>query len=366
MNNPKRLLSVDTLRGFDMVLISGGGAFIERLEGVTGIGWIDAVARQLKHPAWNGFTFYDFIFPLFLFTAGIALSYSIRSGLEKGLSKKALYKKALRRTIILIILGILDKNIPLDIFDPAHIRYGTVLGRIGIATLATTFLFLNFRVQSLFIWVGGILIMYCAALLLVPVPGYGAGDLSFEGNLVGWFDRTFMPGRLLQKTYDENALLTQFPAMCLTILGAVAGTVLQSKNTDNKKLLQLYSMSAAGIALGLLWSSFFPINKHLWSSSFILLTAGMAFAFLATFYWVIDVQGIKKWTFFFKVIGMNALVIYLMVRFVDFDFSSKLLFSGFYGHLADKWHPACNALGSLALQWIILYILYRKKIFVKV
>jgi predicted acyltransferase len=175
-----------------------------------------------------------------------------------------------------------------------------------------------------------------------------------------------MPGRLLQKTYDENALLTQFPAMCLTILGAVAGNVLQSKNTDQKKLLQLYGMSAAGIALGLLWGTFFAINKHLWSSSFILLTAGMAFAFLATFYWVIDVQGVKKWAFFFKVIGMNALVIYLMVRFVDFDYSSKLLFSGFYGHLADQWHPACNALGSLALQWIVLYILYRKKIFVKV
>lgn len=366
MENQKRLLSVDALRGFDMLLISGGGAALVKLKGTTGLAWVDEMARQLKHPAWNGFTFYDFIFPLFLFTAGIALAYSLQSGLKRGMNKNELYRKAFRRFIILFILGILDKNIPLNIFDPGQIRYGTVLGRIGVATLITTFLYLNFSARQRLLWVGGVLVVYCAALFLIPVPGYGAGDLSFEGNLVGWFDRTFMPGRLLQKTYDENALLTQLPAHCLTVLGAFAGDILQMKKLEYKKLQYLGISGIAGIALGLLWSTFFPINKHLWSSSFILLTGGMAFLFLALFYWTIDILGYRKWAFFFKVIGMNSLVIYLGMRFIDFDHSSKLIFGGWYMHVAEKWHPALNALGSLILVWLLLYFLYRKKIFVKV
>lgn len=366
MENKKRLLSVDALRGFDMLLISGGGVALERLRGTTGLAWVDEIGRQLTHPKWNGFTFYDFIFPLFLFTAGIALSYSIQSGLKRGMSKADLYKKAFRRFIILFILGVLDKNIPLNVFDPGQIRFGTVLGRIGFATLITTFLYLNFNSRQRFYWVAGILIAYCAALFLIPVPGYGAGDLSFEGNLVGWFDRTFMPGRLLQKTYDENALLTQLPALCLTVLGAFGGDVLRKEITEYKKLLYLVISGLTCLSLGLLWSTFFPINKHLWTSSFILLTGGMAFLFLALFYWTIDILGYRKWAFFFKVIGMNSLVIYLGMRFIDFDYSSRLLFGGWYMHVAEKYQPALNALGSLILVWLLLYFLYRKKIFVRV
>lgn len=361
-----RLLSIDTLRGFDMLLISGGGAFIEHLKGVTGQGWVDAAADQLTHPKWWGFTFYDFIFPLFLFTAGVSLSFSIRSGIKKGLTKKELYKKAFTRFLILFLLGVLDKNIPLDIFNPADIRYGTVLGRIGFATLITTFLYVNLTEGKRLIWVAVALSVYCAALFLVPVPGYGAGDLSFEGNLVGWFDRTFMPGRLLQKTYDENALLTQIPAHCLTVLGAFAGDLLQKIWPENKKVLMLLLSGTICIIAGLIWAQWLPLNKHLWSSSFILVTAGMAFLFLATFYWIIDVQGWRKWTFFFKVIGMNSLVIYLSYRFFDYGYTSSLLFEGYYKYAPEGWHRSLNDLGGLALAWTFLYILYKKKIFVKI
>jgi len=360
-----RLLSVDALRGFDMLLIAGGGTFIVRLKGTTGLPWIDWLADQLTHPAWHGFTFYDFIFPLFLFTAGIALSYSIQSGLRKGMSKTALYRKAFTRFLILFLLGILDKNIPLDIFDPGNIRYGTVLGRIGVASFLTTLLYLNVSFRKRLFFVGGILLAYWAALLLIPVPGYGAGDLSYEGNLVGWIDRNFMPGRLLQKTYDESALITQFPAMCLTVFGAAAGDILQAHKAGGRKVITLLAFGVPAVLIGLLWGQVFPINKHLWSSSFILLTGGMAFLFLAAFYWIIDVKGFRNWTFFFKVIGMNSLVIYLLVRFVDFDYTSKLLFSGFYSYLPDQFEPACNALGSLLLVWLVLYVLYRHRIFVK-
>ncbi|WP_247235435.1 acyltransferase family protein [Telluribacter sp. SYSU D00476] len=360
---PARLESLDALRGFDMLMIAGGGAFISLLHGKTGLPWVDALAEQFEHPAWHGFTFYDFIFPLFLFMAGVSLSYSLSSGVARGLSKSTLYSKVAKRMLILILLGILDKNAPIDLFDPAGIRYGSVLGRIGMATFFATLLYLNISLRQRLWTVGGILLAYYAALFLIPVPGYGAGNLTFEGNLVGWIDRNVMPGRLLQKTYDELALTTQLPAFCLTILGSVAGDFLRR---DSAPLKNLILFGLGGVALGLLWDLHLPINKHLWSSSFILLTAGMAFLMLALFYWIIDIRGYTRWAFFFKVIGMNSLTIYLAYRFIDFGKTSRLLFEGLYKHLAEPWHEVANALGALALVWLFLYFLYRHRIFLKV
>jgi predicted acyltransferase len=361
-----RLASLDALRGFDMLMISGGGAFISLMGGKTSLAFVDAVAAQFHHPDWNGFTFYDFIFPLFLFLAGTSLSFSLQSGLSRGIAKSELIQKVFKRMLILFVLGVLDKNAPVDIFDPAHIRYGTVLGRIGIATFIVTLLYLHFSWKQLLYIALGTLVLYFAALMVIPAPGFSAGDLTFEGNLAGWFDRTFMPGRLKQTTYDELALSTQLSATCLTIFGCLAGDLLQKSSSPNQKLNHLSIMGVAGIAVGLLWSLIFPLNKHLWSSSFIMLTAGMAFLLVVLFYWIIDLKGYTRWAFFFKVIGMNSLVIYLACRFVSFQESSRLLFAGIYGHTAEKWHEVFNALGGLVLVWLVLYVMYRHKIFVKV
>ena len=366
VSNLKRLASMDALRGFDMLMISGGGSFIYLLGGKTGIDAVDAVSAQFVHPEWHGFTFYDFIFPLFLFLAGTSLSFSLTGGLAKGISRSELLSKTFKRMLILIALGILDKNAPIDLFDPANIRYGSVLGRIGLATFVGAILYMNFTFATR-IWIAVFtLLLYYVALITIPVPGYGAGDLSFEGNLVGWFDRNFMPGKLKQGTYDELALLTQFPAICLTLFGTVAGDILLRDQAAGVKLKRLLLCGLIGIVAGLTWNLLFPINKHLWSSSFIMLTSGMAFTLLAIFYWIIDVKGYKKWAFFFQVIGMNSLVIYLAVRFIDFNASSKLLFEGFYKYAPEKWHEVFNALGGFVIVWFFLYFLYRHKIFVKV
>ena len=365
LTTSKRLLSVDALRGFDMLLIAGGGTFIVHLNGKTGLDWVDMLSNQLTHPPWNGFTFYDFIMPLFLFISGVSLSFSIRKSERLGLAKTIIYKKAFKRLVILICLGIIYKNAPVPFFEPSQIRYSSVLGRIGIATFFTTLLFVNYHWAQRLYWVGGILLAYFAALFLIPVPGYGAGDLSFEGNLVGWFDRTFMPGILRQVTYDELALLTQLPALCLTVLGAWAGEILQD-GKPLKQTLKLSIIGFTGIALGLLWGLYFPINKHLWTSSFILLTAGMDFIFLAFFYWIIDVKGFTKWAFFFKVIGMNSLLIYYAYRFIDFNYTSSLLFGGIYSVTPEIWHEVFQSIGAVVLVWVFLYVMYRNKMFLKV
>lgn len=363
----RRLLSIDTLRGFDMLMIAGAGAFISLLHGKTGWGWVDAVALQFEHPAWNGFTFYDFIFPLFLFIAGLSLPFSLNKGLELGMNKSEVYRKAFKRMLILMALGILYKNAPIPFLEWSKIRVVSVLGRIGFAGFITTVLYLNFGFQKRIFWVAGLLLFYYAALFLIPVPGYGAGDLSFEGNLTGWIDRTFLPGRLHQVTYDELGLFTQMPALCLTILGSLAGDMLRRANdTDYKKLTNLAIAGVICLVIAGIWSLHFPINKHLWTSSFIMLTGGMAFLTFALFYWVIDILQLRGWTFFFVVIGMNSLTIYLAYRLINFGYTSRLLFEGLYIHTAEKWHPVFQSLGALGLVWVFLYILYRLKIFVKV
>lgn len=366
-SSSQRLLSLDTLRGFDMLLIAGGGTFIVRLKGKTGLNWVDTIADQLTHPAWHGFTFYDFIFPLFLFIAGVSVVYSLESGLARGIPKETLLKKVFKRMIILFLLGIIDKNIPTDVFNPSNIRFGTVLSRIGIATFFAALFYLYLNPRQRFIGVVSILLLYYGALFLIPVPGYGAGDISFEGNLVGWFDRTFMPGRLLQGTYDENALLTQFPAMCLSILGTFTALKLrETETTEKSKVIWLLGVGALSIVIGLIWSLHFPINKHLWSSSFICVTAGMAFISLALFYYIIEILRWRRWTFFFKVIGLNSIAIYLIYRFIDFERTAWMLFGGLYQSLDEKWHNVFNAIGALILIWWLMYFLYKRKIFFKV
>ena len=362
-----RFLSIDTLRGFDMLMIAGAGAFISSLHGKTGWAWVDSLALQFEHPSWNGFTFYDFIMPLFLFIAGLSLPFSLNKGMALGLTKGDLYRKAFKRMLILIAFGILYKNAPIPFLEPSKIRFVSVLGRIGFAGFVATILYLNFNSYKRILWIGGLLLFYYAALFLVPVPGYGAGDLSFEGNLTGWIDRTFLPGRLLQGTYDELGLFTQLPALCLTVMGTLAGDSLRrTDETDYRKLARLAIAGIICLAIAALWSLHFPINKHLWTSSFIMLTGGMALLTLALFYWVIDIQKIRGWTFFFMVIGMNSLMIYLAYRLIDFGFTSRLLFEGFYIHTTEKWHPVFESLGALAIVWVFLYVLYRLKIFVKI
>jgi predicted acyltransferase len=269
--------------------------------------------------------------------------------------------------LILIALGILDKNAPTPYFDWSQIRFVGVLQRIGFAGFIVTILYLNFNSRARIIWFVGLLLFYYAAMFLIPVPGYGSGDLSMEGNLHGWIDRHFLPGRLLQKIYDENGLFTQIPALCLTLLGTLASDILRMEALPDKtKLRYLVISGTVSLGIGLIWGLHFPINKHLWTSSFIMLTGGMALLSFSLLYWIIDILQYRRWTFFFIVIGMNSLTIYLAYRFIDFGHTSKLLFEGLYSAAPEEWHPVFQSLGALIIVWVFLYALYRRKIFIKI
>jgi predicted acyltransferase len=364
---PGRLLSLDALRGFDMLMIIGGGHLIQKVSNLNDWGWLDWLAGQMDHTRWHGFTFYDLIFPLFLFISGVSLAYSLVSQVNKGKPKNEIYLHAFRRMLILMFLGILYKNQPLH-FDCGQIRYVSVLGRIGFTGFCVTLIVLNTKnFQQRLYWVLGLLVTYWAAMMFIPVPGFGAGNLTLEGNLAGFVDRALMPGKMIQGIFDENGFFEHIPATALVLIGALTGEFLRSpKFTDNKKVVLLALAGIVAIGLGMLWGLHFPINKRLWSSSFILATSGGCLVLLSLFYLIIDVFGYKKWAFFLVVIGLNSIVAYLAGKFINYSYTADYLLNGFYQISSEPVQHLIRELGVLTLEWLLLFFLYKKRIFAKI
>ncbi|UFH54902.1 acyltransferase family protein [Spirosoma sp. KNUC1025] len=363
----RRLLSLDTLRGFDMFWIMGGEEIFHALAKTTGWAWAIFMADQFTHVDWNGFRPYDCIFPLFLFLAGVSTPYSLGSRLAKGDSRALLARKVITRGLILVLLGIVYNN-GLFVKSIAEMRFGSVLGRIGLAGMFAQLIYLYVQNERIRYGIfAGILLGYWALLMLVPVPGYGAGNLTMEGSLVGYVDRLFMPGRLYKVVHDPEGLLSTLPAIGTGLLGVFAGSILRQHGVrDSRKLQQLVIAGVACVALGWLWNLAFPINKNLWTSSFVLVAGGWSLLILSLFYWIIDMQNVRGWTFFFVIIGMNSILIYLAERFIDFEYTTHFLFSGLL-HLFNEPVQAVGAvIAFLAVKWAFLYFLYKKNTFLRV
>lgn len=364
----KRLESLDALRGFDMLLIIGGTSLITSF--INAMQWdsLSWLTDQFRHVPWHGITFEDVIFPLFLFMVGVSMVYSVSSSQKKGLSKKKIYLKAFKRMILLSVLGIIYKNRPLH-FDWGEIRYVSVLGRIGVTGFLATLILLNTNTwRDIVYWLTGILIFYWLALLFIPVPGYGAGDLSMEGNMATHINSIIVPGRMVSGNgiYDENGFIQHIPATGLVLMGTLAASILRNQWLESRKIIGLIGAGVIAIIIGVLWNFHFPINKHLWSSSFILVSGGISFLFMALFYGVIDVWGFKKWAFPFKVIGLNSIFIYMASGLIDFGYTSRYLLNGFILMSGEDWQRFIIQLGVLLLEFGVLYFMYRKRIFIKV
>jgi predicted acyltransferase len=363
-----RLYSLDALRGFDMLWITGGQKLIFAFATVTGWPAFVWMNEQMHHVDWNGFAFYDMIFPLFLFLAGVSMPYSFASRKSRGATKKQIFLHALKRMVILVILGMLVNRI-LEL-NPENLRFASVLGRIGVAWFAAAMIVLNTRIKWQVVWFWGLLIIYCLLMLLVPVPGYGAGVLTPEGNLSGFIDRLLMPGTLYMGVMDPEGILSTIPAVSTALLGVFAGHLLrlETKSLSGiKKALIIIIAGVAGLLLGKLWGLFFPINKNLWTSSFVLYAGGWSLILLGIFYLVIDVWRLRKWAFFFAVIGMNSITIYvLQFRILKFDLIRDFFLKGISDLSPATLQPFISALGYIAVVWLFLWFLYRKKIFLKV
>jgi len=362
----QRLYSLDALRGFDMFWIMGAEEVFHSIAKATGAPFWETIANELTHPAWNGFHFYDLIFPLFLFMAGVATPFSVGRELEKGKSRNELVLRVIKRGLILVLLGFIANN-GLVIKPISQLRFGSVLGRIGLAYMIANIIYLFTKQRGQMIWFWLLLVGYWLLLKFTSAPGYPPGDLSMEGNFASYIDRHLIPGKLYLGIHDPEGLVSCIPAVSTGLLGIVAGNFLKLSNIDGqKKALYLFISGVVFIGLAHLWDLDFPINKNLWSSSFVLNAGGYSLVLLGIFYYIIDVKGYKKWAFFFKVIGMNSILIYMSGHFIDWGYTTNGFFQWVGQLIGNPYNAVAMAILYVLVKWLFLYFLYKRNIFLRV
>lgn len=361
-----RLMSIDALRGFDMFWIVGGDVAVKAWALWAGWPPPDLVETQLEHVPWEGFRFYDLIFPLFLFLVGVVIPFSLAGQRARGASSAQMHLRILRRTALLFALGLLANGVLQ--FDWGNLRVAGVLQRIAVCYGCAALIVLHTGVRGQAVVAAALLLGYWALLALVPAPGGVAGDYSIEGNLAGYIDRHYLPGKILQRYYgygDNEGLLSTIPAVATPLLGALAGQWLRSGRPASVRLLGLTLAGVASLVVGTAWGTVFPVIKNLWTSSFVLVAGGWSLLLLALFHGVIDVLGWRRWAFFFTVIGANAITIYIVRRFLDFPNVAKFFFGGAIRH-SGSFEPVALPLAVLLVEWLFLLFLYRKGWFLRV
>ena len=365
----QRLMSLDALRGANMFFIMGGSGLLCALAAFWPHSAIwQWIASQMHHVKWDGFAQHDMIFPTFLLIAGIAFPFSLAKQRVNGKSNGQIFCKVLWRAAVLVLLGILVNN--KVCLDFANLRYASVLGHIGLAWMFAAILTMAFGTKTRFVLFAAILVGYWLLLKNVGAPDApeGAGVYSMEGCLVGYIDRMYCPGRLHLGIHDPEGLLSLIPAIGTALLGTLVGDGLRSGGVENggvKKTIWLAIIGAALITVGWYWGKFFPINKNLWTSSFVCFAGGIGIASLAVFYFIIDVLRFRCWAFFFVVIGMNSITIYLAPKFglqtaVDFLTADPV------ARLPEAYRELGGSVAYIAIAWAFLYFLYRRNIFLKV
>ncbi|MCP4314371.1 MAG: DUF5009 domain-containing protein [Bacteroidetes bacterium] len=361
----KRLISLDALRGFTiaaMVIVNDPGS-------------LSHIYRPLGHAKWNGCTITDLIFPFFLFMVGISITLAYSRRLDANVPVKSLYRKIIIRSANIYLWGIFLWLWPE--FDFGAIRWVGVLPRIAIVFLVCAILFLNTSWKQQVKIGAVILILYWIVVAYIPIPGLGKPDLSVAGqNWANYLDSIILPGVLYRETWDPEGFLSTFPAIATGIAGMLIGKVYLSVKDENKKLVWLYFAGFTMFLAGGFWNWFFPINKHIWTSSYVLYSAGLGTLGLATCILVVDIWGFTKWTFLGRVYGANAITSYVMAGMLTLVFYS-IKFGG--SSLNALWMEALTGIGFdpkfASMLYAIIYmliifvpalILYRKKIFIKI
>lgn len=360
---PSRLTSLDVFRGVTiaaMILVNYPGSG-------------DFIYAPLEHAEWNGLTPTDLIFPFFLFIVGVSITLSFTKTLEKGAPKSELHRKIIFRTLKIFAVGLFLSILPS--FDIFNIRITGVLQRISIVFLVCSFLFLNTSRKTQ-VWIGAIaLIAYWLAMTLIPTPGVGEVMLDRGVNLAAWVDSILLPGRMWQGTWDPEGILTTVPSIVTGICGLLAGHLLLSNRPSHEKVILLMVVGFASVGAGYVWGFAFPLNKNLWSSSYVLVTAGLASLVLGALYYIVDVRkhitGTKPWLVF----GSNAIAIYFISDVISYIF--YLIPIG-QGPLNEQFMMAITGLGFspkfvsmlyafifVCINFAIGWILYVKRVFIK-
>ena len=359
-----RIMAVDALRGFDMFWIVGGGELVRSAIRLF-VNPIPApIEHQFQHVSWEGFAAWDLIMPLFLFIAGTSMPLAYARRIERGQTRWDLYRHMVRRVLILWVLGMIAQGHLLG-FNPAKIHfYSNTLQAIASGYLIATIIILNVGVLGQAISILVLLAVFWAAMVFVPVPGYGAGLLTSEGNLAMYVD-TVILGRFRDGT-PYTWILSSLTFGATVLLGVMSGHILRADRSPRTKALWLLCAGIAGVVLGRLTGIWFPIIKHIWTSSMVLYAAGWSFLLLALFYWVIDVLQYRRWAFGFVVIGMNAIIAYFAGEMFSAGGAEQYMFGEEAAHKIPVPAAFCIAAIVFGLFWLALYLMYRKKIFIRI
>jgi len=366
-----RLLSLDVFRGITiagMILVNNPGTW-------------EAIYPPLRHAQWHGWTPTDLIFPFFLFIVGVAMTYSLGQRLGRGVPKRKLYLKVIRRTLIIFGLGLFMAAFPF--FELSTLRIPGVLQRIALCYFFGSLIMLNTGTRGQAITTVILLMGYWALMKLVPVPGIGAGSLEPGANLAAYIDNSLLHGHLWQvtRTWDPEGILSTIPAIATTLCGVLVGHWLRSPRNPYERVSGLFVMGNVGLVLGTIMGAWFPINKSLWTSSYVVFTAGMALLVLGMCYWLIDIKGYTWWTKPFVIYGTNSIAVFVLSGLMGKAsiswkiarpdgtevFVKTYLFEKFYLPLASPINASLLYALTYVLLWLgLMAILYRKRIFIKI
>ncbi len=363
----QRVMSIDALRGMDMFFIVGMEEVFEALSRMFPMS--PSLNDRLQHAPWAGFHFYDLIFPLFAFIIGTSLVFSLSKAVATEGGKNATTRKILKRSLILFILGVLYyEGIGGGI---QHVRLLGVLQRLALCYCGAGLAFVWLSPRKLVALTISLLAGYWALLVFVPVPGFGAGDFAEGHNLTNWLDKMFLPLRKWDGDHDPEGLLSTLPAIASSLWGVLAGLLLKNPSVEPaRKVRLLVACGCAGVVAGLLWHLQFPIIKKIWTSSFVLFTAGVSSLLLALFYYVIDLKNHRGWCRPFVWIGMNSITIYLIARVAKLEDIANFFVGGEIHSGLENLHRGLGdlvtALLALSFSFLICRFLYQRKIFLRV
>ncbi len=326
-----RLLSLDAFRGAtiaSMILVNNPGSW-------------GHIYAQLEHSVWHGWTFTDTVFPFFLWIAGVAIALSRPS-----------VPRAIRRFLLLLAVAYLLAQFPKFTFN--HVRIPGVLQRIAICSLIATLIHLNFKVRGIVIWIVSLLTVYWLLMTLYPVPGFGPGNLSVEGNFAHYIDGLFLTGHMWSqtKTWDPEGIVSTIPSIATALFGLLTGLFLKSEATD--KSAKMFVAANVLLFTGLIMNIWLPINKSLWTSTFSVFMAGLALLVFTTFYYVVDVQGYKRWTYPLVVYGANAIAAYCFSGMIA-RLAHPFIVSWLDPNNASLLYAICNVLAVYAICQVLFW-----------
>jgi len=370
---PQRLQSLDVFRGLTiaaMLLVNNPGTWSH-------------VYPPLEHAAWNGWTPTDLVFPFFLFIVGVATTFSLGGLIDAGVGRVGLLRKIVMRAVLIFVLGLLLQGFPH--YDLAHLRIFGVLQRIALSYLLAAGIVLLTGVRGQALALLGLLLGYWTLMTLVPVPGLGPGVLEPEMNLSNWLDlRVLGVNHVWQetRTWDPEGLLSTLGAVASVLCGVLAGHWIRSRRGTDAKAFGLFYAGGMTLLIGWVWSHIFPINKSLWTSSYVLLSAGIACLVLSAIFWLVDIEGYRGWTVPFLVFGTNAITAYWLSTLCGIvldwitltgpvEGEQVVLKTYLYETFYASWLAPADASLAYAVSYVVLWLgllsfLYRRRIFIRI